>query len=120
MLLEAVTKHVLVHSEYPFRENNLELRAYINKGLKKQLVTIHKELHWVLQNWNDIMAFMMCGTHLDREVYTAGDLWDPVPNRIGRYSQPPQNKVKSSSRAAETSTKTTFTTESATEQVTLS
>ena len=45
LLLEAVTKHFLWHSEYPFQENDLELRAYISKALKKPTVSINKEPH---------------------------------------------------------------------------
>ena len=78
LLLEAVTKHFLWHSEYPFQENDLELRAYISKALRKPTVPINKKPHWVLQNWDDIMAFMIGGTHLDREVHTVGDLSDLV------------------------------------------
>ena len=63
---------------------------------------------------------MMCGTHLDREVHTAGDLSNPVQQGIGSYPQTPRNKGKGSGRAPKTSTKSIFTTESATEQGILS
>ena len=119
-LLEAVTKHFLWHSEYPFQENDLELRAYISKGLKKLTFPIYKKPHWVLQNWDNMMAFMMCGMHLDREIHTAGELWDVVHQRIGSYPQTPQNKAKGSGRASKFSTKITFTAESAIEQGTSS
>ena len=62
---------------------------------------------------------MIYRTHLYREVYTAGDLLDTIQRGIGSYSQALRNKRKGSSRTPETSTKTTFTTESATEQRTL-
>ena len=65
------------------------------------------------------MEFMMCGIDLDRQAHTAGDLSDPVQQGIGSYQQTPRNQVKGSSRAPKTSTKTTFTTESATEKRTL-
>ena len=83
LLLEAVTTHFLWHSEYPFQEKDLELRSYISKALMKPTDPIDKEPHWVLQNWDDIMAFMMCRRYLDREVHTGGDLWDPVQQGIG-------------------------------------
>ena len=83
--LEAVTKHFIWHSEYAFQEKDLQLRAYISKALRKPMLPIYKEAHWVLQNWDNIMAFMMCGTHLDREVHAAGDLSDPVQQGIGSY-----------------------------------
>ena len=35
LLLEAVTKHLLWHSEYPCQENDLVLRAYFRKTLRK-------------------------------------------------------------------------------------
>ena len=89
---------------------------YISKELSKPMVHINKELHWVFQNWDDIMAFMMCGTDLNREVYTSGDLLYAVQHGIGIYAQTLQNKGKSSGRAPRTSTKTTFTIESVTEQ----
>ena len=76
--LEGVTKHFLWHSEYQFQENELKLSTYINKAFKKPTVSISKEPHWVLQKWDDIMAFMMCRMHLDRAVHTAGDLSDLV------------------------------------------
>ena len=62
----------------------------------------------------------MCVRHLDRQVHTAGDLWDPVQQGIRSYLQTPQNKDKGSDRAPKTSTKTTFSTESTTEKGTLS
>ena len=74
LLPEAATKHFLWHLEYTFQEHNLELRAYMSKALKKPMVPINKEPHWVLQNWDDIMTVIMCGTHWDRKVHTAGDL----------------------------------------------
>ena len=49
-LLEAVIKHFLRHSEYPFQENDLELEAYISKELRKATVPSNKELHLVLQH----------------------------------------------------------------------
>ena len=116
LLLEAVTKYFLWHSEYPFQDHNLELKAYISKALKKPMVPINKEPYWVLQNWDDIMAFMMCGTHLDRKVHSAGHLSDLVQQGIGSYPQTSRNKSKGSGRVPKTSTKTTFTSESATEQ----
>ena len=78
LVLEAVTKHFLWHSKYTSQENDLELKAYISKALRKPTAPINKKPHWVLQNWDDIMAFMMCEMHLYREVHTAGDLSDLV------------------------------------------
>ena len=78
LVLEAVIKHFLCHSEYTFQEIDLELRTYISKVLRQPTVPISKEPHWVLQNWDDIMAFMMCRKSLDREVHTAGDLSDAL------------------------------------------
>ena len=110
LLLEVARKHFLWHSEYLFQENNLELMAYISKALRKPMVPINKEQHRVLQNWDDIMAFMMCGMHLNSEVHAAGDLSDSVQQGMGSYLQTPLNKGKGSGRALKTSTKTTFTT----------
>ena len=92
LLLEAVTKHFSWQSQYSFQENDLELRAYISQALQKPTGPINKELHWVLQNWDDIMALMMCRTYLDREVHTAGDLSDPIQKGIGSYPQTPRNE----------------------------
>ena len=119
LLWEVVKKYFLWHLEYPFQENDLELKAYISEALKKPIVPINKKPHWVLQNWDEIMAFMKCGMYLDREVYTARDLSDPGQKEIGGYLQTPRNKGKGSCRAANTSTKTTFTTKSATKWGTL-
>ena len=92
----------------------------MSKVQKKSSVPINKELHWVLQNWDDIMACMMSGTHLDREVYTAGHLSGPVQKGISGYLHIPRNIGNGSGRAPKTSTKTTFTTQSATEEGILS
>ena len=81
--LEVVTKYYLWHSLYSFQENDLELSTYINKELRKPTIPINQEPHWVLQNWDDIMGFMMCGTHLDREVHPAGDVLNLVQQGIG-------------------------------------
>ena len=78
LLFEPTTKHFLWHSDYPLQKNDLELRLCISKALKKPMVPINTEQYWVLQNGDDIIAFMMCRTHLDREVHTAGDFSDPV------------------------------------------
>ena len=66
------------------------------------------------------MAFMMYGTHLYREVHTTRDLSNLIQQGMGSYLQIPPNEGKSSSRAAKTSTKTTFTLESKSEQGTSS
>ena len=68
----------------------MELRAYIGKALKKPIVSINKQPHWRLQNWDDIMAFMMYRIHLDKEVHAVADLSDPVQSdlaAIGRLCE---------------------------------
>ena len=86
----------------------------MSKVLKKTTVAIKKEPHLVLYNWDYVMALIICGTHLDREVHAAEDLLDPVQKEFGGYEQPLRNKGKGSGRALGTPTKTTSTTESAT------
>ena len=56
----------------------MELRSYISKALRKQKVPTNKEAYWGLQNWDDIMAFITGGVHLDREVHSTEDLSDAV------------------------------------------
>ena len=102
LVLEAITKHFLQHSEYLFQEFDLEARAYIRKALKKPTVLINREPYWVLQNWHDIMTFMMCGQNLDKEVHTTEDLSDLVQQRIGSNWQTARNKRKGSGRAHKT------------------
>ena len=120
LLLEVVIKHFLYDSKYAFQENDLELRAYISKALKTLIVPINKEPYWVLQNWEDIMAFMMYRRHLVSQVHTAGDILDSVQQGIGSYTQTSQHKSNRSRSEAKTSSKTTFTTEAAIKQGTLS
>ena len=74
LLLEAATKHLLLHLEYLFQENDLELKVYISKVLKNPTVPINKEPHWVLQDLDDIMAFIMCVMYLDGSLSTALDI----------------------------------------------
>ena len=116
LLLEAVTKH-LWHSESSLEDNDLQLKAYIRKALRKPTIHINKAPYCVLHHWDDIMAFMMHGTHLDKEVHTAEDLSNLVQQGFGNYSQTSRNKGNGSDRAPTTSTKITFNTESATKQV---
>ena len=58
---------------------------------------------------------------LDREVHTARDVLDPVQQGIASYLQTLEtnNNGQGNDRVTKTSTKTTFTTRSATEQRTL-
>ena len=79
------------------------MRAYIWKVLKEPTGPVNKEPYWVLQNLDDIMAFMMCGMHLGRKVYTVRDLSDLVQPGIDCHLQTPQNIGKGSSRALKTS-----------------
>ena len=64
------------------------------------------------------MAFLVCSMHLDREVHTAGDLSDPVQQGFSSDPQTSQNKGNGSGTVLKTSSKTIFTTESATKQET--
>ena len=74
LLLEGASKHFLWQSEYPLLEKDLKLKAYISTAVKKPTLPINNEVHSVLQNWDNIIAFMMCRMHLYREVHAAGDL----------------------------------------------
>ena len=94
----------------------MELRACISESLRQPTVTMNKAPHWALQNRDDIMAFMMFDTHLNRKVHTAGDLSDLVQQGIGSYPQTLRNKGKGSGRAPKTASKTTFTILLATEK----
>lgn len=91
LLLGSVTKHSLWHSEYQFQENDWELRACTRKALRKVMIPIHKEPHWVLEKSDDKMVFMMCGMHFDREVHAAGDLSNLFQQGIGSYPQTPRH-----------------------------
>ena len=65
--LDAVTTQFNWHSEYVFQGNDLQLSIFRSKILKKSSVPNHKEPHRVVQNWDDFMAFMLCGTYLKRQ-----------------------------------------------------
>ena len=99
-----------------FQENDLELSAYIRKGLRKPTVPINKAPHWVHQNWDHIMVFIICGTHWDKEAHTAGELMYLVQQGIGSYPQNLRNKGKGSGRIRKTLTNRNLTTESAIKQ----
>ena len=92
------------------------MSAYMSQVFKKQLLTICKELHSIVQNWYDLMAFIMYRLGMGREIYCAGDLSKLVSQRINSYVQTPQtrNKDTGSGRAPKLLTKTTFTTKSET------
>lgn len=44
VLLDVVKKHFLLHLEYLYQKNDVELRTYIKKVLKKPFIPNHKEL----------------------------------------------------------------------------
>ena len=66
------------------------------------------------------MPYMMCRIHLNGEEHAVGDLSDPVRKGICGYLQTPQSRSEGGGKARETSTRTIFSTQSATEKQNLS
>jgi len=64
LLLEATTKHYLWTTTIPFESKALELTTVLAEGLKRPKIPQLTEPHWVLEGWDDIMCFMLCGQHL--------------------------------------------------------
>ena len=86
----------------PIPRTGFGIKDIHQQGSKKPSVPVNKEPHWVLQNWDDIMACMICRTYLEREVHSAGDLLDLVQKGIGSYLQTLRNKGKGSGEEAKT------------------
>jgi len=65
LLLDAVEKHYLwKETNYLFIETELDSKAVFHRELKKPIFTLEEELHLVMKEWNEIMAFGLGGRHL--------------------------------------------------------
>jgi len=95
LLLEAVGKHYLwKETNYTFVETELDLKVVFQKELKKPVVPLGKEPHWVIKEWDEIMTFALCGRHLQLGRHTVED-WDkPVDTMPGSFQQTPNPKSK--------------------------
>jgi len=95
LLLEAVGKHYLwKETNYPFLETELDLKAVFQKELKKPIVPLGKEPHWVIKEWDEIMAFALCGRHLQLVTHTVEDCDKPVDTMPGSFQRTPKPKSK--------------------------
>jgi len=64
VLLEATTKHSLGNTTIPFESKDLELTTVLMERLNPPKIPQLTEAHWVLKEWDDIMAFMLSGQDL--------------------------------------------------------
>jgi len=95
LLLEAVVKHyVWKETNYPFVETELDWKAVFQKELKKPVVPLGKEPHWVIKEWDEIMAFALCGRHLQLRTHTVEDCDKPVDTMPGSFQGTPEPKSK--------------------------
>jgi len=79
LLLEAVGKHYLQKkSNYPFVETELDLNAFFVEELKKPVVPLGQEPHWVIKEWDEIMAFTLYGRYVQLGTHAVKDWEKPV------------------------------------------
>ena len=74
LLAEAAIKHYLWQSEHNFKAEQLDLTNTLRKELKRPFVNRLKEPPWIAREWDEIMAFMITGRHLDVGPLTAEDI----------------------------------------------
>src|SRR5437879_6514365 len=70
LLFEPVMKDFLWKTTTEFQSDELELTSILSKELNKPYILPRIEPHWVVKEWDEIMPFMLCGTHLERKIYT--------------------------------------------------
>ena len=74
LLAEAAIKHYLWKSEHNFKAEELDLSNTLRKELKRRFVNRLKEPPWIAREWDELMAFMITGRHLDMGPLTAEDM----------------------------------------------
>jgi len=63
-------KHFLWKTTIEFQSEEFELTSILSKQRKKPYIAPTMGPHWVLKEWDELMAFMLCGTHLERKAHT--------------------------------------------------
>ena len=81
LMMEAAGKHYLWKTTYPFKDKDLDLSAVIDREFKRPPRIPGKEPHWIIQQWDELIAFMTIGRHL--ELTTEGI--EDVANLTGKY-----------------------------------
>ena len=74
LLAEAAIKHYLWKSEHNFKAEELDLSNTLSKELKRPFINRLKEPPWIASEWDELMAFMITGRHLDVGPLTAEDI----------------------------------------------
>ena len=74
LLAEAVIEHDLWKSEHNFKAEELDPSHTLSKELKRPFVNGLKEPPWIAREWDELMAFMITGRHLDVGPRTAEDI----------------------------------------------
>ena len=74
LLADRAIKHYLWKSEHNFKAEELDLSNTLSKELKRPLVNRLKEPPWIAREWDELMAFMITGRHLDMGPLTAEDI----------------------------------------------
>ena len=74
LLAEAAIKHYLWKSEHNFKAEELHLSNTLRKELKRPFVNRLKEPPWIAREWDELMAFMITGRHLDVGPLTTEDI----------------------------------------------
>ena len=74
LLAETAIKHYLWKTEHNFKAEELDLRNTLSKELKRPFINWLKEPPWMAREWDELMAFMITGHHLDVGPLTAEDI----------------------------------------------
>ena len=86
-------KHFLWKTTIDFQSEELELTSVLSKELKKPYIAPTMEPHWVLKEWDKLMAFMLCGTHLERKAHTLEN-WETEDSDLPRsFCQKGKNPI---------------------------
>ena len=86
LLAEAAIKHYLWKSEHNFNAEELDLSNTLRKELKRRFVNRLKEPPWIAREWDELMAFMITGRHLDMGPLTAEHI-EKEPSMPGEFKE---------------------------------
>ena len=74
LLPEAVVTYYFCKTEHEFKAEDLDLSHTLSKELRSPFVNWLKELRWMAEQADELMACMICGRHLDVKPLTSEDI----------------------------------------------
>ena len=85
-LAKAAVKHYLWKTEHNFKAEELDRSNTVSKELKGPFVNRLQDPSWIHMEWDELMAFMIPGRHLDLVPLTTRDI-DKEPGMPGGFKE---------------------------------